>query len=543
MRRLTLLRIGTVLLTGAALGGMAFADDKDFTNDTMETRVTSPPPNIMFVLDNSGSMDWSFMAPEDDGLFKGDRYIWSPGDNVYSGSLSEELEWKRQWAGYNRIYYNPQSSYVPWPRWNQSANTEGRDGDLIKEGGSYPAFNADLKTPRSNPIDRDRTLNLHGDYVEIKSVNAVVVDDGDGSPSYTDTGFSSSSSYGPHWNSGYHYTGNNRTATFTPELSAGKYTVWGYWPCATNRDTNVKIQLDINGTKYTERRSQRASSNNTPKSGYCGEWIPLFGKTLYTMPEGALTSLSIIRDNSSTGSYTQADAIAFLPEGETEVKTEAVHVKNAHYYTVDDKNGDGEAQEGEVYLVNFIWTDRDGDDTVEEGEVLRHYYLVSYDDDSNNHEDVTSLGEVEYDPSAEYDANGDGVADNADDVPDTIQPVTYNDDLQKYVFMTDLEELQNFANWFSFYRRRELTAKAAVSRTIAGLSNVYVGYNTMHREAGGGGAKQPVLPIDVYESVYTGSDIIVDNKDNGFTKSNSWSESGSKPEWRNSSLYTSNSGK
>jgi type IV pilus assembly protein PilY1 len=374
------LRFVTVLLVSVVLVGSVYADDEEFSNDTMETRVTSPPPNIMFVLDNSGSMDWSFMAPESSGKFHNTAYLWGMGDNAYSsfstnGKVSKELEWQGQWAGYNRIFYNPHSSYIPWPRWNQSANTEGRNGVLIKSGGTYPAFNADLKEPRSNPVDKDYTLKLHDTYVNIK--------------------------------------------------------------------------------------------NN---------------KGLY------------------------------------------IHVKNAHYYMVDDTNGDGKPQYGEVYLVNFEWTDRDSDGNVDEGEVLRHYYLVSYDNDSGNHEDVTSLKEVNYNPAAEYDANTDSVPDNVDEVPDSIQPITYSDSQKRDIFVSDLEDLQNFANWFSFYRRRALTAKAAVSRTISELDNVYVGYNTMHRVVGGGGAKQPVLPIDVYESVLSGdSEIIIDNTGSGFTKSGQFS--------------------
>ena len=73
--------MGAFLIITAAAGAV-YADDPEFTNDTMETRVSSPPPNIMFVLDNSGSMDWSFMAPENDGKFNYAEYLWSMSDNV-----------------------------------------------------------------------------------------------------------------------------------------------------------------------------------------------------------------------------------------------------------------------------------------------------------------------------------------------------------------------------------------------------------------------------------------------------------------------------
>jgi hypothetical protein len=64
----------------------------DISDDPMETKVVTAPPNIMFILDNSGSMDWEFMVekkmdgtPTDDGRFENDyAYLWDNGDNVFS---------------------------------------------------------------------------------------------------------------------------------------------------------------------------------------------------------------------------------------------------------------------------------------------------------------------------------------------------------------------------------------------------------------------------------------------------------------------------
>ncbi len=41
---------------------------------------------------------------------------------------------------------------------------------------------------------------------------------------------------------------------------------------------------------------------------------------------------------------------------------------------------------------------------------------------------------------------------------------------------TYAQEIQNFANWFSYYRSREYTAKAALGRTVADVSNIRLGY-------------------------------------------------------------------
>ncbi|MFQ6024312.1 MAG: pilus assembly protein [Acidiferrobacterales bacterium] len=46
------------------------------------------------------------------------------------------------------------------------------------------------------------------------------------------------------------------------------------------------------------------------------------------------------------------------------------------------------------------------------------------------------------------------------------------------------EEIQNFANWFSYYRRREATAKHAMGNVIAGANGVRLGYATLHNNSG-----------------------------------------------------------
>ncbi len=74
--------------------------------------VSASPGIIMFILDDSGSMAWSVMCPEDEGRFNGNSYY----TNSYPRS-----RWKSQYHGYNRIYYNPNATYVPWP--DSSANT------------------------------------------------------------------------------------------------------------------------------------------------------------------------------------------------------------------------------------------------------------------------------------------------------------------------------------------------------------------------------------------------------------------------------------
>ena len=48
---------------------------------------------------------------------------------------------------------------------------------------------------------------------------------------------------------------------------------------------------------------------------------------------------------------------------------------------------------------------------------------------------------------------------------------------------TYAEEIQNFANWYSYYRKREYVAKAAYGQVIAGASNSRMGLATLHNNA------------------------------------------------------------
>ncbi len=53
---------------------------------------------------------------------------------------------------------------------------------------------------------------------------------------------------------------------------------------------------------------------------------------------------------------------------------------------------------------------------------------------------------------------------------------------------TYTEEIQNYANWFSYYRRREMAAKNAIGKFAGGAINVRLAYATMHNNTKGQGA-------------------------------------------------------
>ena len=129
----------------------------------------------------------------------------------------------------------------------------------------------------------------------------------------------------------------------------------------------------------------------------------------------------------------------FVPGGSS-----TISIKNAHYYTYSDS-------EAVPYLI------------VLDGSIK--YYRFSQDMD-----DVSEAGLI----------------------LDTTPPADVVPKNEDGSDRTYAQEIQNFANWFSFYRRRELTAKAAIARVIDGIQGVKVGFYSIWNRL-----NQPVLPVNV----------------------------------------------
>jgi len=135
----------------------------DLADSPLDTQLAASPPNLMFGLDDSGSMDWEIMTSEASTTFEADRrdhqYVFAdPGDNlyqtgVYSYSLQEEGRqsyWRSQWHEYNVIYYNPSVDYTPW------SSTLG---------------NADPDNPRSHPYYAANYFDLSAWFGTIDGVS------------------------------------------------------------------------------------------------------------------------------------------------------------------------------------------------------------------------------------------------------------------------------------------------------------------------------------------------------------------------------------
>jgi len=444
------------------------AGDIDISDTPMETKVQSAPPLVMFLMDDSGSMDWEVMTPEGDGKFGGDEYVMPKVGVNYSGdalSGTERLEWKSQWSGYNKVFYNPHSNYRPWPNKSDASTTE----------------------PRGDAHNEEDTLDLSAEYsrVSISLIGEIIVDNTD---SNTDSFYFSdeddwqesagddNDEYGLH----AQYTSvSNAWAEwkFTVPV-AGSYDVYAWWDDYSDRDRAALYTVNDNGgsTEYAEDQHVNPSQWN------------LLGTHEFLAAE---YTVRVTRNAGTIGDSTLADAVRLLPAGSTDF----VSIKNAHYYTTDS--------DGNTYLVNF--------DPIN---VIRTYYLLN---DSNNNDRVDDMELTPVDSGA---------------IPDSIKKAKYDEDGNLIGYYTAAEDLQNFANWYTYYRRRELTVKAAVSQAIRDMEGVKVGFHTINHTV-----IQPVLPVKLDMSV-NGAVVVADNRDAGYSESGSWYDSSSSDPYESSARYT-----
>jgi len=427
----------------------------DISDQTMNTMMVGVPPNIVFLLDDSGSMDWEFMTDERNGLFSGWYYypFDNPGDNAYSDDRILESEkrglWISQWPGHNAMYYNPKSTYEPWPDWHHTLE------------------NADLDEPRSHPRHATPTFDLSADYYSIPDEAYPVDNEGYFSGTLfiaSGTTFTVGGTWrrsgGANWYGGeitgksLYTVDSGATATWTAALpTTGDYEVYAWWTTFSSRATQAPYTIHYyDGGALTDevRVDQRYNG---------GEW-----NLLGTYHFNALTpaSVSIVREDWDNDN-TCADAVCFIPVG-----TSVTTIPNAHYYTWYDKNGNGTIfdhenlmESGEtVYLVNL---------TKSGTTYAIEYYVVHVSDE----DDLVWFGDLT------------GVTEAS--IPDSVKPRKKDSTLRSAE-----EERQNFANWYSFYRKRELTAMAAVARVIDQVDGVQIGIKSIHNRL-----HQPVLKINV----------------------------------------------
>jgi hypothetical protein len=473
----------------------------DISDEPMETQVQSAAANLMFVLDNSGSMDWEFLTEGTDGKFEGNiEYLFDdPGDNNYDTSSSNgtiltgtnRAKWKSQWSGYNKVFYAPDTVYLPWPKTDNN-----------------PLADADISNPRSNPADATPTFDLTAEYHSVAGYDGeVIVDNTDAGFSVSDESHWGPSTYENDIGSNYRFNeilpdpDPGAWAQWTPTLSAaGNYKVYVWFRNIDTRSKNVTYTIGYDGGTATV-----GGISHHPDEGLGDQWV-LLGEYMFAADGSDYVRVEAPKIDDDCCDY-GADAVKFVDP--TAPVAATVSIKNAHYYTWHDADGDGELDSGEnVYLVNFV----DGGSGVLD---TREYYRV----DNTDGNDIVEDGELI------------PVTDTAEQ--DLIKPQLYDENGTPLRYRTDDEDLQNFANWYQYFRRRELTAKAVVANAINSIERVSIGLYSINADV-----RQSVLPIKLDMA----ASEIVDNKDAGFSRTGTWSESGASHEYDGSSYYTTQLG-
>ena len=484
--------------------------------------VKPAPPLIMFLLDDSGSMDWEFMTSEDDQRFNGDGYVFpcnviekTYADSTYPAlTTAERRLWKSQWSGYNRIYFNPTVTYTPWPRWEEIAENMRTHEVEYTPNATAAAFpntayaegytHADMDLPRLNSLDVSGSLSamyhpgdggtnhsyyeidLNAAYATVYGGQQVIVtrdSSSTGTSTYADAvGLSTRSDIQSTVSRGYPVSSFSTTAVpYKPTIIFDNSDSTGYSELGTWSDTTNAAQYAWNGDgRFTESTSNSAYwglNLTTAQAGnyFVYAWVnedsARDGNALYTIyyynSSGVLTSANYRLDQSydngsgKTPRYgarwlrLNSSAIAFKAQS----TSSAITIPNAHYYVLNDIDGDGVKDSGEnVYLVTIPGSGHSV------GDYSLHYYLFN-------------------------DLNGDNSVDNgeltektASEVPASVIPVRYDVAGNKITNTDQLAYMvrQDFADWISFYRKRILTAKAAVGLTVEDMKGVELGIHTLN---------------------------------------------------------------
>jgi hypothetical protein len=405
------------------------------------------PANIMYVVDDSGSMDWEVMVP---GTNQGQYCAQGTPSScsvlrtsIFHSMLDQQyrLQWKSQWYGYNQMFYNPAVDYLPWPRVKQVS--EKLHGLAAVGGGTYSKLDkedADTLNARTHPLKGTNLVNLSSEFIKVSTGANVVIDDEDGDANPA-TAFTWSNA--SHWTEvtgdSTQYLGDYRvsngtsttaTATwsYTPDINS-VFDISISWRLNALRSNSVKYEIScptctapISGTSTTVTKTV-----NQQNSGAISGGQPIYSLGSYSLQAGKTVTVTM-KNTTTSASKVSLDAVRFSPY---------YSVPNAHYYTWSETDGS-------PYLVAF-------DATVS---AIRYFKVAG-----------TSI---------------DKLLNNSDD---TVTSVTekVNADIPADVKVTDDygTALQNFANWFTYYRDRRFSALAAVSRSLMLMQGVQIGFSPL----------------------------------------------------------------
>lgn len=383
------------------------------------------------------------MTDQNEGKYSGNTYVFDdPGNNTYRRTnwsrADDYLEgferryYTSQWSGYNQVYFDPTIAYDPWPRWNTLSDTDGSGGSLN--------FNADPDSPRAHPVDSGHTLNLDSVYLRVaqspvamSTVQRVVLE----------------------------RTGSGNGATYAS-------TVFLEGPGGTYVFDNATDHFSLSGN-WTK------TSNNYD-----------YGRTLwYSWSNGNTATWPLYGINA--GTYTVY--VSYTNGGDTNARYTTYH-QSSNHVVVDSQRGAEYYRwynGSRYYVVRLGQWSFDAESTPAMYEIHNSHYYTQY----NGNTYLVDLNGSSASGSFvfyRFDDDGDGFIEDGEltllnsgtDASEiaAIRPKNANGTNQSYA-----DARQNFANWYSFYRKRHLTAKAAVGRVIEDISEAQIGYRTINHSS------------------------------------------------------------
>ncbi len=415
------------------------------------------PGLLMISLDNSYSMGSEIMTeePGDDPdtarlfnyggkrygyMFSGSPLPQSPGMEVLEADPVHKNAWKSQWHKYNKMYYNPfvgqDNGYAPWPT----------------------KLDVNVDNPRWDPqdsYDSTSTYSLTGDwltgYVAIDSdppaggAATIFMDDQDagfikgGSAAWTE------SSTGHDGHSWYSTGGNGHTFTAEWEKkiedTTQAYNIFVYRYYAQDPAT------------YTVYDDASSMGSFTAPKDTGDQWVEIATDKKFSSGN-AIIKLSGTGKNKA---WNSADAIKLVPAGSGAAGTlywdtsSSKTIKNRHFYVRSDN--------GETYLVNLISKDN------------AEFYLLDEIDWLNGVAVNDRLDWYEQDSKGGY---PELVSRTYAQLPSDLK--TANGGPLPLPGAGAYEtHLQNFANWFTYYRYRRASAQNAVGVMVTEMKNMLVG--------------------------------------------------------------------
>lgn len=90
--------------------------------------INSAEPNIMMILDDSGSMQWDYLPEDINGVTNPINYIYPTTTQIFGGSIyanyTVDTDANNRWtrmlrsSGVNKLYYDPTITYTPWSNYD-----------------------------------------------------------------------------------------------------------------------------------------------------------------------------------------------------------------------------------------------------------------------------------------------------------------------------------------------------------------------------------------------------------------------------------------